>query len=100
LSRLRTGNTDVPVGHGRDSFTGTPDRIVPALLNYTPEQLRFGTGGPPVAALTMDLATLQVELAGLVFEVAGEREREVFEGRYHRGRDHVVQFVGRKPVDG
>jgi hypothetical protein len=54
------------------------------LEAYTPEQLRFGTGGPPVAELTMDLATLEVELAGLVFEVAREREREVFEGRYHR----------------
>jgi hypothetical protein len=37
-------------------------------------------------------------LAGLVFEVAREREREVFEGRYHQGRGHVVQIVGRKPA--
>jgi len=70
------------------------------LEAYTPEQLRFGTGGPPVAELTMSLATLEDELAGLVFEVAHEREREVFEGRYHQGRGHVVQIVGRKPVDG
>jgi SAM-dependent methyltransferase len=69
------------------------------LEAYTPEQLRFGTGGPPVVELTMDLATLEDELAGLVFEVAREREREVFEGRYHRGRGHVVQIVGRKPAD-
>jgi SAM-dependent methyltransferase len=70
------------------------------LEAYTPEQLRFGTGGPPVAELTMDLATLEDELAGLVFEVAREQEREVFEGRYHQGRGHVVQIVGRKPADG
>ncbi len=69
------------------------------LEAYTPEQLRFGTGGPPVAELTMDLATLEDELAGLVFEVASEREREVFEGRYHRGPGHVVQIVGRKPAE-
>ncbi|RKT37926.1 SAM-dependent methyltransferase [Thiocapsa rosea] len=70
------------------------------LEAYTPEQLRFGTGGPPVAELTMSLATLQVELAGLVFEVARECEREVFEGRYHQGRGHVVQILGRKPAEG
>ncbi len=69
------------------------------LEAYTPEQLRLGTGGPPAAELTMDLATLEGELARLVFEVAGEREREVFEGRYPRGRGHVVQIVGRKPLD-
>lgn len=69
------------------------------LEAYTPEQLRFGTGGPPVAELTMDLATLEDELAGLVFEVAREREREVFEGRYHQGRGHVVRIVGRKPAE-
>jgi hypothetical protein len=50
-----------------------------------------------VTALTRDLATLGVELAGLVFDVAHEREREVFEGRYHRGRGHVVQIVELKP---
>ncbi|WP_233490247.1 hypothetical protein [Thiocapsa marina] len=34
----------------------------------------------------MVLATPDDELAGLVFEVAREGEREVFEGRYHRRR--------------
>jgi SAM-dependent methyltransferase len=69
------------------------------LEAYTPEQLRFGTGGPPVVELTMDPATLEDELAGLVFELAHEREREVFEGRYHRGSGHVVQILGRKPAE-
>ena len=36
--------------------------------------------------MTMVLATLEDELAGLVFEVAREGEREVFENRYHRRR--------------
>ena len=69
------------------------------LEAYTLEQLRLGTGGPPVAELSIDLATLEDELAGLVFEVARKREREVFEGRYHHGRGHVVQISGRKPAD-
>lgn len=48
----------------------------------------------------MDLATLEDELAGLMFEVAHERERGVFEGRHHHGSGHVVQIAGRKPSDG
>ncbi|WP_242467769.1 hypothetical protein [Thiocapsa imhoffii] len=53
-----------------------------------------------MAEMTMVLATLDDEIAGLVFEVARECEREVFEGRYHQGRGHVVQIVGRKPAEG
>ncbi len=67
------------------------------LEAYTPEQLRFGTGGPPVAEMNMDLASLEAELAGLNFELARELERDVFEGQYHFGRGHVVQLVARKP---
>ncbi len=47
----------------------------------------------------MDLSTLEDELAGLVFEVAREQEREVFEGRDLPGRGHVAQIVGRKRAD-
>lgn len=68
------------------------------LEAYTPEQLRFGTGGPPVAEMNMDLAALEAELAGLEFEFARELERDVFEGQYHFGRGHVVQLVARKPL--
>ena len=67
------------------------------LEAYTPEQLRYGTGGPPVAEMTMHLAALEAELAGLEFLMACEREREVVEGKYHTGTGHVVQLVARKP---
>lgn len=68
------------------------------LEAYIPEQLRFGTGGPPVVELNMDLAGLEAELAGLDFELARDFERDVFEGQYHFGRGHVVQLVARKPL--
>jgi hypothetical protein len=68
------------------------------LEAYTPQQLRFRTGGPAVAKMAMQLGDLKDELAGLDFLIARECERDVIEGRYHTGRAHVVQLVGRKPV--
>ena len=67
------------------------------LEAYTPRQLDFGTGGPAVAELTMDLDSLRKELAGLELVHAEELERDVHEGRYHFGRGSVVQIVGIKP---
>jgi len=67
------------------------------LEAYTPRQLELGTGGPKMLELTMQLADLQEELAGLEFLHAVETEREVIEGRYHTGRGAVVQVLARRP---
>ena len=67
------------------------------LEAYTPRQLEFGTGGPPVAELMMTLAALREELAGLQFLHAVELDRNVLEGSLHTGRGAVVQVVARKP---
>lgn len=67
------------------------------LEAYTPAQLDRGTGGPGDPGKLMTLAGLRVELAGLEFELAHERDRDVVEGRYHSGRSAVVQVVARKP---
>lgn len=66
------------------------------LEAYTPAQVGRGTGGPPVPELTMTLAGLREELAGLTFVHGEEREREVVEGRFHTGLASVVQLVARK----
>lgn len=68
------------------------------LEAYTPAQIALGTGGPKNAAMCMTLAGLREELAGLDFLVGVEREREIWEGKYHRGRSAVVQVVARKPA--
>ncbi len=68
------------------------------LEAYTPAQLDHGTGGPPVAELMMDAASLREELQGLVFEHLAEREREVVEGKGHRGTGAVVQAIARRPT--
>lgn len=66
------------------------------LEAYTPRQLEFKTGGPPISELMMDLETLRQELVGLELEHAREIERDIREGSYHNGRSAVVQILARK----
>lgn len=67
------------------------------LEAYTPDQLRYKTGGPPSADLLMTLAAVRDELAGLELVVGDERVREVHEGAHHDGPSAVLQVVARKP---
>lgn len=66
------------------------------LEAYTPAQLGRGTGGPPVAEMMVSLAELREDLADLDLARAAELERDVFEGRYHKGTSAVVQVLGFK----
>lgn len=66
------------------------------LESYTPEQLRHATGGPRDPDLMPTLAILRSELAGLVFDVGQELEREVHEGRGHNGTSAVVHIAGHR----
>lgn len=68
------------------------------LEAYTPDQLEYGTGGPPSAELTMQLDVLKRELADLEFLHGVELERDVIEGKFHTGKGAVVQVVARKPA--
>ena len=68
------------------------------LEAYTPDQIVLGTGGPPVAEMTMSLLELQEEFKGLTFEFAAEKKRNVVEGKYHTGEAAVVQIIARKPA--
>lgn len=67
---------------------------------YTPQQLEYGTGGPPDRELLVTLADAQRELAGLDFRVAQETVREVVEGSRHIGYGAVVQVVAVRPEPG
>jgi SAM-dependent methyltransferase len=67
------------------------------LEAYTPSQLALKTGGPQDVDMTMTLAQLETELAGLHFDHAVELEREVVEGKFHTGKGAVVQLVAHKP---
>lgn len=80
----------------REVVSGLRSGGVLLLEAYRPEQLDYGTGGPPTAELMMDLNGLRAELAGLEFEVATETIREVQEGQLHSGQGAVVQVIARK----
>lgn len=67
------------------------------LEAYTPDQIGRGTGGPAVAEMTMTLAGLREELAGLEFVHGEELLRDVVEGVGHTGIGSVVQVLARKP---
>lgn len=66
------------------------------LEAYRPQQLEYGTGGPPHPDRLMDLKLLEEDLGGLDPVVAQEVEREIHEGKQHHGMGAVVQFVGRR----
>jgi SAM-dependent methyltransferase len=66
------------------------------LEAYTPRQLAYGTGGPPVPELLVSLSDLETELDGLELAIAREVDRDVVEGRLHHGLGAVVQVLGFK----
>ncbi|HTR97144.1 MAG TPA: class I SAM-dependent methyltransferase [Candidatus Acidoferrales bacterium] len=68
------------------------------LEAYTPRQLTHDSGGPSDAARLMTLSDLRRELEGLEFEHALETERELSEGKWHRGPAAVVQIAARQPA--
>ena len=70
------------------------------LEAYSPRQLEYRTGGPQSLELLMDLDAVKEELAGLRFERALEKVRDVREGRCHQGQGAVIQILGFKPVEG
>lgn len=67
------------------------------LEGFTPQQLRFHSGGPRDPAMLWRPEELRKELAGLDFPILREVEREISEGSGHGGRAAVVQMLARKP---
>ena len=67
------------------------------LESYRPDQLKYGTGGPPTAELMMTLEGLEKELKGLNFDYGVELDRDVVEGKFPTGKGAVVQVIGVKP---
>ena len=66
------------------------------LEAYTPEQLRYGTGGGPSLETKTSRESLIEDLRGLTFTHLAELEREVVEGIYHTGLGAVVQAIAVK----
>ena len=66
------------------------------LEAYTPNQLKFNTGGPKDTDMLPTSALLNNELSGLSFLLNREIERNVSEGIGHQGRSAVVQVLAKK----
>ncbi len=69
------------------------------LEAYRPEQLEFGSGGPPSVELLISPEQLKEELSGLELQTLESTTRLINEGPYHQGMSAVLQAVGRKPQD-
>ncbi len=64
------------------------------MEGYTPEQLNYKTGGPPVAEMMTSKQTVIEEFPNLQFSHLKELEREIIEGVNHFGLAAVVQVIG------
>ena len=79
-------------------------RIAPALApqgcllleGYTPDQLAYGTGGPPSVDLLYHPAMLQQDFSDLTVTWLEAKVRDVSEGSGHTGPGAVVQLIARK----
>jgi len=67
------------------------------LKGYRPEQVDYGTGGPPYREhmYTMDL--LETQFAGLEWLHSASYDAPVREGRGHDGMSALIELVARKP---
>lgn len=65
---------------------------------YTPDQLKYGSGGGSSADTMQTKDSLSLELEGLKFKHLIEIERDVIEGIYHTGLGAVVQAIAIKEI--
>lgn len=64
---------------------------------YSPEQLRFKTGGPPEIELLYDPEILRREIpVTMSLEIFQKTERMIHEGTRHQGRSSTMQIVARR----
>jgi len=67
------------------------------LEAFTPEQLTYKSGGPPVAEMLYTADMLRIDFAGGEILLIEELVTELAEGKYHRGPGAVVRLVLRCP---
>ena len=67
------------------------------LHGYTPRQLEYKTGGPPVAENMYTPEMLRAAFHDWTIEQMAEYDDDVAEGSGHRGRSALIGMVARKP---
>ncbi|HEX2116207.1 MAG TPA: class I SAM-dependent methyltransferase [Alphaproteobacteria bacterium] len=82
-------------------FAGIRRTLVPGglllLQGYRPEQLRYGTGGPPDADKMYTADMLRAAFSGFDILHLEEHDSPITEGRGHSGMSALVDLVARKP---
>ena len=68
------------------------------LQGYTPRQLEYKTGGPPLLSHLYTAELLREAFAALQIVELREYEAELTEGTQHHGRSALVGLVARKPA--
>ncbi len=66
------------------------------LEGFTPEQLQYKSGGPPVRELLYDRAMLAEDFRDAEIELLEETLTELDEGPYHQGTAAVVRLLARR----
>ena len=66
------------------------------LQGYTPKQLEYRTGGPPVLSHLYTEAMLRAAFAGMEIIELREYEAEVAEGTGHKGHSALIGMVARR----
>lgn len=66
------------------------------LQGYTPQQLVYKTGGPPLVSHLYTEAMLREAFAGFELLALREYEAELTEGSQHKGRSALIGLVARK----
>ena len=68
------------------------------LQGYTPMQLEYRTGGPPIAAHMYTPELLREAFTGMEILELREYETELAEGTGHKGHSAVIGLVARRPA--
>ncbi|MBO6529102.1 MAG: class I SAM-dependent methyltransferase [Erythrobacter sp.] len=67
------------------------------LEGYRPEQLAFGTGGPPSAENMYTEAVLREAFGALKIELLESYDAEISEGKGHAGMSALIDLIARRP---
>lgn len=67
------------------------------MQGYRPEQIAYGTGGPPVAENMYDEALLKAAFGDFEILALSAYDAEIHEGAGHGGMSALIDLVARKP---
>ena len=83
-------------------FARMADAVAPngvlMVHGYTPEQIAFGTGGPPCVENLYTETILRDAFPAWRVEVCRAYEAVLSEGTGHAGRSALIDFIARKPA--